>query len=184
MVLSQRYPLLILDDASENPVTHALYSFEVREAIESGRVRVIRFETRQGRGGAIRYAIKDLAAAGFTHMLVLDGDGRYAPEELVKLTDAAKLHPWDLILGRRESSRVVGRGRWAQLVERVLEYCVRFETGQRIADPRSGFRVYPLMPIQMMRFPHAQRRLRTRNPDPRAVERRARARGRGEDARP
>ena len=156
VVLSVPYPVLIIDDGSETPVTSNLYSFEVKEAIERGRVRVVRFEKRLGKGAALRYALRDLAASGYTHMMTLDADGRHLGRELKTLTDQTRAHPWDLIVGQRQIPKSAPRNFWARLVQRVLEYSVRFETGTRIEDPQSGFRSYPLLPLQMLDF-------RTRN---------------------
>ena len=146
------FPILLIDDGSETSVTNVLYSFEVKEAIERGRVRVVRFDRTLGKGAALRYALRDLAAAGFTHMLTLDGDGRLAGPELKKLVALGLAHPWDLIVGKRKLATPATEIWWRRLVKRVLEACITIDTGARIEDPQSGVRLYPLLPLQRLRF--------------------------------
>lgn len=151
VVLKTPFPVLVVDDGSETPVVNVLYSFEVKQALEKGRLRVARFPKNQGKGAALRHAINDLVSRGFTHMLTLDGDGRHLVSEAQKLLDLGRKHPWDMIMGNRglktePKSRL---GRWTR---KLLAYCVRFETGSMLQDPRSGYRLYPLYPMQMMRF--------------------------------
>ncbi|MBX3022102.1 MAG: DUF2062 domain-containing protein [Bdellovibrionales bacterium] len=145
------YPILVLDDGSETPVTNVLYSFEVRQALEQGRLRVVRFDENRGKGAVLRYAIQDLMAKGFTHMLTMDGNGRQLASQIPKLTRAAAAHPWALIVGRRnlKTDPPTRMQRWGR---QILNFCVRFETGESLKDTQSGFRIYPLFSLQMMRF--------------------------------
>jgi uncharacterized protein (DUF2062 family)/predicted LPLAT superfamily acyltransferase len=152
VVLETPFPILIVDDGGEAPVANALYSFEVKQAMEQGRLRVARFETTQGKGAALQYAIRDLVAAGYTHMITLDGDGLHPAREIAKLVSVARLKPWDLVIGDRGARPPEGGGvlrRWAR---RILNYSVRVETGSAIRDTSSGFRLYPLFPVQTMAF--------------------------------
>jgi predicted LPLAT superfamily acyltransferase/uncharacterized protein (DUF2062 family) len=145
------FPVLVVDDGSENPVSNVLYSWEVRQALESGRVRVVRFDQNRGKGAALRFAIDELVRRGFTHMFTMDGDGQHYAREIMKLVEVAKTHPWDLIIGDRrlktESVPEVSRfGR------KFSNFWVSYETGLHIKDSQSGFRLYPLFALQMMRF--------------------------------
>lgn len=151
VVIKTPFPVLIIDDGSERPVANVLYSFEVKQALENGRVRLVRFDKKQGKGAAVQYAIHDLVAQGFTHMLTLDGDGLSLPQEIAKFVNCARQHPFDLILGDRQLVPVPGN-RLKRFFSRLLSYCVRFETGTRVHDTASSFRLYPLFPLQMMKF--------------------------------
>src|SRR4051812_6938165 len=96
VLTSTAHPVLVVDDGSETPVVNCLYSWEVRQALESGRVRVVRLERNAGKGAALKCAIEDCVSHGFTHMVTLDADGQHHGYEIKKLTELAKLHPWDL----------------------------------------------------------------------------------------
>jgi hypothetical protein len=106
VILRTPFPILLLDNGSETPVSNALYSFEVKQALESGRLRLIRFESQTGKGVALRSAIGELVKQGYTHMVTLAADGRVPACEIVRLVAEAKVHPWDLIVGSPRGSEV------------------------------------------------------------------------------
>ena len=121
VVTATPFPVLILDEGSETPVSHVLYSWEVRGALETGRVKVLRSEIYRGRGTALQTAIRELVKRGFTHMLTMDASGRYSAQDILRLVEEAKNAPFALIVGGS---------------------CIR----------QNGFRLYPLFPLQTMRF--------------------------------
>lgn len=151
VVTKTQFPVLVVDDGSETPVGNYLYSWEVRQALEEGRVRVVRFEKNRGKGAALQYAIKDLVAHGFTHMLTMDGDGQHLASEIAKLVDLARRHPWDLIIGNRrlKSTSVPGISKFGR---RFSNFWVNYQTGTSVHDSQSGFRLYPLFALQTMKF--------------------------------
>jgi predicted LPLAT superfamily acyltransferase/glycosyltransferase involved in cell wall biosynthesis len=146
-----QYPLLVVDDGSDEPVEGLLRSSQAREAMESGRLRVLRFAQNQGKGAALRAAILDCVSHGFTHLFSIDGDGQHLTSEIPKLVELAHQHPWDLIVGCRKlsgatvpTSTVFGR--------KFSNFWVNFQTGTPIRDSQSGFRLYPLFHLQNMSF--------------------------------
>lgn len=152
VVTTTPFPVLIVDDGSETPVSNALYSWEVRQALEEGRVRVLRFEKNEGKGAALRAAINELVERGFTHMLTMDATGYYSAREILKLNEVGKKNPWDLILGNRGLKNDEAIGFVARWKRKFASFWVKYETGSQIKDPQSGFRVYPLFPLQTMDF--------------------------------
>jgi len=151
VLVSTPFPVLVVDDGSHLPVSNCLYSWEVRKAIETGRVRVERLESNQGKGAALRFAIRKLVVEGFTHMVTMDGDGQHLAREIRKLTDLARANPWDLIVGvrRMQSATVPALSKFGR---KFSNFWVKYETGLHIRDSQSGFRLYPLLTVQMMRF--------------------------------
>ena len=113
VLLTTPFPVLVVDDGSDTPVSGALYSWDVRGALEAGRVRVVRFEKNRGKGAALRFAISELASQGYTHMMAMDGDGQHFAREIHKLdaNDAKLLDkivlskdapgPHDMCLGKK-----------------------------------------------------------------------------------
>ncbi len=151
IVIKTQFPVLIVDDGSETAVTNVLYSYEVREALEEGRVRVVRFEKNRGKGAALQYAIDDLVSRGFTHMFSVDGDGQHLAREIPKLVEIAKQNPWALVIGnRRLKSKTVPK--ISKFGRKFSNFWVAYQTGLQIHDSQSGFRLYPLFPLQTMKF--------------------------------
>jgi predicted LPLAT superfamily acyltransferase/glycosyltransferase involved in cell wall biosynthesis len=151
VLLTTALPILVVDDGSETPVENVLYSWDVRGALEAGRVRVVRFEKNQGKGAALKFAIGDLVSRGFTHMFTMDADGQHHGYEITKLTELAQKHPWDLIIGNRrfKSENVPEISKFGR---KFSNFWVNYQTGLQIKDSQSGFRLYPLLPLQTMKF--------------------------------
>jgi predicted LPLAT superfamily acyltransferase/glycosyltransferase involved in cell wall biosynthesis len=151
VVMTTPHSILVVDDGSETPVSNVLYSWDVRQALEEGRVRVLRFEKNQGKGAAIKFAINDLVQRGFTHMVTMDADSQHHGYEISKLTELAKKNPWDLIIGNRrlKSENVPEISKFGR---KFSNFWVQYQTGLHIKDSQSGFRLYPLLPLQTMKF--------------------------------
>jgi glycosyltransferase involved in cell wall biosynthesis len=98
-----------------------------------------------GKGAAVLEGLRAAAAAGFTHVLVMDADGQHPAAEIAPFMAASRANPEALILGQPvfDASaplvRVLGR--------RLSNVLARWETGADIGDALFGFRVYPLAPL-------------------------------------
>jgi len=142
--------VLVVDDGSSIPV-ESILSQNIPEAIESGRVEILRLKTNQGKGIAIQEGFKTMLAKGLTHMVTIDADGQHPPCEINTLIIAAKNHPWALIIGNRimEESHIP---RLSKFGKGFSNFWVKFETDVGIKDSQSGLRCYPLFHVQNLTF--------------------------------
>lgn len=145
------FSVLIIDDGSEQRVSDLLHGSAASRALASGRLRVLRFENNRGKGAALRAAINDCVARGFTHLLSIDGDGQHLTSEVAVLIAEARRRPWDLIIGRRrmEADTVPGVSKFGR---KFSNFWVNYQTGFAITDSQSGFRLYPLFHVQGLDF--------------------------------
>lgn len=148
-------PILIVDDGSAEPVRglfarHAESGLLV-DALTDGRIEILRFDENRGKGLALQAALKDSVEKGYTHLLAIDGDGQHYPRECQKLIDLAKENPWDLIVGARkfQGDTVPGVSKFGR---KFSNFWVGYQTGITISDSQSGFRLYPLFPLQNFKF--------------------------------
>src|SRR4051812_17376048 len=93
--------ILVVDDGSSTAVTLALRDSRCREALHSGRLRILRHERKRGKGCALQTGLQWAVRQGFTHLLSGDGDGQHLLREAGKLIAKAVEHPWDLVIGIR-----------------------------------------------------------------------------------
>lgn len=142
LVLNTPFPILVLDRGSTSPVSDSLYSWDVRKAMESGRIRIIRFEKDRGLGAALQFAIRHLVAESFTHMVTLPASGGPGAAEVIRLAEAARLEPWGLIIARQANKRAA----------QAASFLIRYLTGVKVSDPNSNLRLYPLMAVQNLSF--------------------------------
>jgi glycosyltransferase involved in cell wall biosynthesis len=105
-------------------------------------LRVIRRARNGGKGAAVLAGLNEAAAAGFTHVLVMDADGQHPASDIGGFMEISRENPEAMILGRPvfDASaplvRVLGR--------RISNALARWETGADIGDALFGFRVYPV----------------------------------------
>lgn len=142
-------PVWVVDDGSTDG------SPDPVEAI--GGVRLIRRAANGGKGAAVLDGLRAAEAEGFTHVLVMDGDGQHPAAALGTFMALSAAHPEAMILGQpifdasAPRARVLGR--------RISNALVRWLTGAAIGDALFGFRVYPLAPLRavMATSPHMRR---------------------------
>ena len=140
-------PLLIVDDGSSIKVQELLKkSVITKKALNSNRFFIKRFSSNRGKGAALKFGIEWGVSKNFTHMISIDSDGQFAPEEIPKIQKVSVTKPWNYILGERifpesaPKSSVFGR--------RFSNMWVKIETGKRLGDTQTGFRCYPLFWVQ------------------------------------
>jgi glycosyltransferase involved in cell wall biosynthesis len=110
-------------------------------------LRVVIRRRNGGKGAAVLDGIRAAAAAGFTHVLVMDADGQHPASSIHEFMALSRSHPEAMILGvpifdnSAPWLRVAGR--------RISNEFVRLETlGSGIRDSLFGFRVYPIAPLR------------------------------------
>jgi uncharacterized protein (DUF2062 family) len=112
-------------------------------------VEVLRHEANRGKGAAIRTAARHLREQRATHMITLDADGQHDPEDLPCMLAAVRKHPEALVIGVRdfEKGGVPGSSRFGRAFG---NFWVRLQTGTKVHDIQSGFRVYPVAVIEAL----------------------------------
>ena len=132
--------VLVVDDGSDPPVAPLVADLPVE---------VLRHESNQGKGAAIRIAARRLREQGATHLITLDADGQHDPEDLPQVIAAIRTQPEALIIGVRDFDRaaVPGSSRFGRAFG---NFWVRVQTGTRVRDIQSGFRAYPVAVIEAL----------------------------------
>jgi glycosyltransferase involved in cell wall biosynthesis len=124
--------VLVVDDGSTDATE--------TEARETG-VEVIRHTVNQGKGAAIKTGLRALAErAGVEYVLILDGDGQHAPEEIPRFLAAANETKASMLVGNRMSdTRKMPFVR--RLTNRFMSSQISKACGQWVPDTQCGFRM-------------------------------------------
>ena len=131
-VRAQLATVLVVDDGSRDG-TEA-------EAKSAG-AEVIRHNVNQGKGAAIKTGLKILSErAGFEYVLVLDGDGQHAPEEIARFLAAANETGEGMLVGNRMSD-VEKMPFVRKMTNRFMSWQISKVCGQRVPDSQCGFRM-------------------------------------------
>jgi glycosyltransferase involved in cell wall biosynthesis len=106
-------------------------------------ITLIRHSRNLGKGPALGSGLKKAKELGFTHSITIDADGQHFPDDIVKLAEAAEREPETLFIGARsmECENMPGKNTFAN---RFSNFWFFAETGIKLSDTQSGFRVYPL----------------------------------------
>jgi len=129
--LAQLDHVLVLDDGSTDRTSE--------EARKAG-AEVIRHETNQGKGAAIKTGFRELMARGFPDVLILDGDGQHLPEEIPGFIEEANRSGASLVVGTRMSD--TRKMPWVRkLTNRFMSAQISRLCGQPVPDSQCGFRL-------------------------------------------
>ena len=133
-------PLIVVDDASPEPVFRALEKLLDREA--PGTL-LLRHTENQGKGGAVMSGLRAACDAGYSHALQIDADGQHDSADIPRFLSLSKQHPEAIICGKPEfDDSISGLRYYARYLTIYLCWLETLSTV--IEDPMCGFRLYPL----------------------------------------
>lgn len=112
---------------------------------------VIRHDTNQGKGSAVRAGLERVLAGPYTHVLLLDGDGQHDPADAPALLAAAATGA-DVVLGERPFSRATmppSRYYTNTISSWVISTIF---IGTRVGDAQSGYRLIACAALRAVRL--------------------------------
>ncbi len=122
-------PVLVVDDGSTD---------DTADRAASAGATVLRQRPNQGKGAALRAGFRRALADGATAVVTLDADGQHDPAEIPAFLDAWRQTGADLIIGRRDFSRMPPT---RQLANRLGGLAMSWAAGRDIPDNQSGYRL-------------------------------------------
>ena len=105
----------------------------------------------RGKGSALRQGFAHAAATGFEHVVTMDADLQHRASDLPRFAAACEAHPEALLLGSRPAEQP-GKPRKNTFANRFSNFWVWVQTGTRLPDTQTGFRMYPLHRMMGMRL--------------------------------
>lgn len=137
------YDIIVVNDGSTDSTSDVLREFT--------DITVISFDVNKGKGAALIAGLRYAAGKGYSHAVTIDSDGQHMPEDIPLLIDASLKEPDVLWVGSRNlsASNMPGKNTFAN---RFSNFWFKIQTGIKMEDTQSGFRIYPLKPIENMKF--------------------------------
>lgn len=135
--------VIVVNDGSTDNTSSILHGFP--------QIKVISLPVNKGKGNAIREGFRAAIAAGFRYAITIDSDGQHFTEDYIRFLEKAEDHPDSMIVGARnmEQESVPGTSSFGH---KFSIFWYRIETGYRIPDVQTGFRLYPLEHLRDMRL--------------------------------
>lgn len=106
-------------------------------------ISVVTLERNRGKGYALRCGFEAARKQGFGYAITMDGDGQHYAKDIATMLAANERHPGALIIGRRRMGDVE-RSRGSRFANKFSNFWFWVQTGLRVDDTQSGYRLYPL----------------------------------------
>ncbi len=136
---SRHLPVVVVDDGSTD---------DTATAAERAGATVIRQVPNQGKGAALRAGFRHAVAQGADAVVTLDADGQHDPDEIPAFLAAYALDRPELVIGRRDFSRMPAVRR---LSNTMGGWVFSAAVGRGIPDNQSGYRLIGRRLMNVMR---------------------------------
>jgi glycosyltransferase involved in cell wall biosynthesis len=135
--------ILVVNDGSTDQTENILDQFP--------GIHRISYSPNKGKGIALRRGFRCAVDQGFDYAISIDSDGQHFASDLPAFLSQLDKNPESLIVGARNmnQSSVPGKSSFGH---RFSNFWYKVETGIRLPDTQSGFRLYPVARLQTMYF--------------------------------
>lgn len=136
-------PLLVVNDGSTDDTAGILAATE--------GITLIAFGKNRGKGAALKAGFEKALELGYDHTITMDSDSQHRVSDLAAFLEVLEKENPVLVMGSRilNQDNVPGKNRFAN---RFSSFWFRVETGRRLKDTQSGFRLYPIRELKGMRL--------------------------------
>jgi glycosyltransferase involved in cell wall biosynthesis len=135
--------IIVVNDGSTDHTAEILNSFP--------GLCVVSYSPNRGKGYALRQGFKKAAELGYDHAISIDSDGQHSADDLPAFLEALENSPGSLFIGARNMDQPAVPGK-SSFGNRFSNFWFKVETGIRLPDTQSGYRLYPIYRMKNMRF--------------------------------
>ena len=114
-------------------------------------ITLVSYEHNRGKGYALRQGFERAKALSFAYAITLDADGQHYAKDIPSFLQANIVHPGALIVGERDLNGVE-RSSGSSFANRFSNFWFFVQTGKRLADTQTGYRLYPLHKLYGLLF--------------------------------
>lgn len=137
--------VIVVNDGSTDATPEILGQYQ--------QIEKIHFSENQGKGCALRAGFVRALDLGYRHAITLDSDGQHFPEDIPLFLDALATEDEKnlLLIGSRNMAQE-GVPKKSSFGNKFSNFWFWFETGIRLQDTQSGFRLYPIFAMKDIKY--------------------------------
>lgn len=135
--------VIVVNDGSMDSTSLILNEFP--------QIHQVHLPQNQGKGFALRKGFKEAFKQNFDYAITIDSDGQHFPEDMISFVEEIEKNGEALLIGDRNMEQE-GIPKKSSFGNRFSNFWFWFETGIRLNDTQSGFRLYPIKRMQKMKF--------------------------------
>ena len=130
--LATGLPVIVVNDGSTDGTAEILSRLPVT---------VVSYGKNRGKGHALKTGFRKATGLGYDYAVTIDADGQHFPEDIPALLDHAEKDR--LVVGSRNLN-AEGMPSGNTFANRFSNFWFTLQTGERVPDTQSGFRIYSL----------------------------------------
>src|SRR5690606_8731751 len=137
--------VIVVNDGSTDSTSEILENFS--------QIQQIQIAKNKGKGNALRVGFKHAESLGYNFAITIDSDGQHFPEDIPSFIEALENAPNKeiLLIGARNMTQL-GVPKKSSFGNKFSNFWFWVETGIRLQDTQSGFRLYPLFAMKNLKF--------------------------------
>lgn len=142
-VLLYTHSVLLVNDGSNDRTKEIISNYP--------SINSFHLPKNKGKGNALLFGLKKAHEMGYDYAISIDSDGQHLAKDLALFLEKLEQKPGCFIVGARNmKSETIPGG--SSFGHRFSNFWFEVETGKRLPDTQSGFRLYPVHAITQRRF--------------------------------
>lgn len=137
--------VIVVNDGSTDSTSEILLQFP--------QIQHIQLSKNRGKGNALRQGFKHADSLGYQYAITIDSDGQHFPEDIPSFIEVLEneANKEVLLIGSRNMAQL-GVPKKSSFGNKFSNFWFWVETGTRLQDTQSGFRLYPLLAMKNLKF--------------------------------